>query len=143
MSVSGADEVERAPQGQRTATISTHIQVGDLFTLSKTEQAERIARVQARMRRTIRRHLPGLLGEAALEMTASPRTFERFTARTHGYVGGVPRTPGLHNYDGLFPRAVLPGLYLVGDSVFPGPSTLATALGGVKVAALAAKQLRR
>jgi len=29
---------------------------------------------------------------------------------------------------------VRPGLWMVGDSVFPGQSTLATALGGVKVA---------
>ena len=67
-------------------------------------------------------------------MPASPRTFERFTSRAHGYVGGVPRTPGLHNYDGLFPSPMLPGLYMVGDSVFPGQSTLAVALGGVRTA---------
>jgi hypothetical protein len=29
---------------------------------------------------------------------------------------------------------VLPGLWMVGDSVFPGQSTLATAIGGKKVA---------
>ena len=68
------------------------------------------------------------------EMTASPRTFERFTRRHRGFVGGVPRRAGLGNYRNLSPRPFAPGLWLVGDSVFPGQSTLATALGGVKVA---------
>ncbi len=67
-------------------------------------------------------------------MTASPRTFERFTGRPLGYVGGVPRRAGLHNYERLGPTEVLQGLFLVGDSVFPGQSTLATALSGVKAA---------
>jgi phytoene dehydrogenase-like protein len=49
-------------------------------------------------------------------------------------VGGVPRRAGLHNYEGIWPAPVAPGLYLVGDSVFPGQSTLATAIGGQRVA---------
>jgi phytoene dehydrogenase-like protein len=67
-------------------------------------------------------------------MTASPRTFERFTRREEGAVGGVPRRAGLGNYLELGPRPVMDGLWLVGDSVFPGQSTLATALGGVRTA---------
>jgi hypothetical protein len=42
----------------------------------------------------------------------------------------------------LGPRLVMEGLWLVGDSVFPGPSTLATALGGVRTAARIAANLQ-
>lgn len=35
---------------------------------------------------------------------------------------------------GAWPRPIAPNLWLVGDSVFPGQSTLATALGGLRVA---------
>ena len=63
-----------------------------------------------------------------------PRTFERFTGRPHGYVGGIPRRRGLSNYLDLGLTEPFPGLFLVGDTVFPGQSTLATALGGWKVA---------
>ena len=65
-------------------------------------------------------------------MPASPRTFERFTRRSGGWVGGVPRRAGLSAYDLRLPFRVAPGLYLVGDSVFPGQSVLATAVGGTK-----------
>jgi phytoene dehydrogenase-like protein len=46
----------------------------------------------------------------------------------------MARTAGWHNYQGLFPRPISKGLYMVGDSVFPGQSTLATAVGGVRTA---------
>ena len=67
-------------------------------------------------------------------MTGSPRTFERFTLRAEGLVGGIPRRAGLEYYDDFFPSAGARGLYMVGDSVFPGQSTLATSIGGVKLA---------
>ncbi|MDH4281344.1 MAG: hypothetical protein OEV36_01710 [Myxococcales bacterium] len=94
------------------------------------------------MRDTIRRRAPRLLEGARFEMTASPRTFERFTGRHHGYVGGVPRRVGLRHYRprALWPREAGRGLYLVGDSVLLGQSTLAVALGGVKTAELIARR---
>jgi hypothetical protein len=46
-----------------------------------------------------------------------------------GWVGGYPQTSLLR------PQAprVLPGLWMVGDSIFPGQSTAAVALGGLRV----------
>lgn len=134
-SVSGADE-DRAPGGARTATVSTHVRLGELVGLAPEEQGRRVASIQDRMRRGLQAHVPELLDGALDVMTASPRTFARFTRRPLGYVGGVPRRAGLWNYapESLLPRPVLPGLYLVGDSVFPGQSTLAAALGGTRAA---------
>lgn len=126
-SISDAREA-RAPDRGRTLTVSTHLP------MSAPPTAERVARVQARMRETIARLAPELDQHVRFEMTASPRTFERFTGRHLGYVGGVPRRVGLENYRDLWPSEVAPGVYLVGDTVFPGQSTLATALGGVKLA---------
>ncbi len=133
-SVSGADEPDRSPSGERTATVSTHVDMGRLWTKNPREQAEYVAAVQHRMRRTLERRAPDLWEAVCFEMTASPRTFERFTNRRRGYVGGIPRTAGLHNYRHLSPYEVHDGLYLVGDTVFPGQSVLAVALGGVRVA---------
>ena len=72
-----------------------------------------------------------------------PRTFQRFTRRSGGYVGGPARTVGWHNYKQLGPKQVLPGLWMVGDSVFPGQSTLATALGGARTARAIHKKLEK
>ncbi|MBT8450736.1 MAG: FAD-dependent oxidoreductase [Deltaproteobacteria bacterium] len=135
-SISAADEHERAPAGQRTATVSTHVPMKRLRALGAEEQGTYIADIQDRMRETIRRRAPELLDHARFQMTASPRTFARFTGRHLGYVGGVPRRVGWKHYRprALWPRQAAPGLYLVGDSVLLGQSTLAVALGGVRTA---------
>lgn len=135
-SVSADDEEGRAPEGQRTVTVSTHVPMEKLRAMDSGAQGEYIAEIQDRMRSTIGRRAPELLEAATFEMTASPRTFARFTGRHLGYVGGVPRRVGLHHYrpKALWPRQAQPGLYLVGDSVLLGQSTLAVALGGVRTA---------
>ncbi len=131
-SVSDARETDRAPAGQRTVTVSTHV---DMQALRKSASpGAYVAQIQKRMRATLAKLAPELHAGIAHEMTASPRTFERFTRRAHGYVGGIPRTKGLEHYRGIFPAPVMPGLFLVGDSAFPGQSTLATAIGGARTA---------
>lgn len=133
-SISGAlDHGRRAP-GERSLTVSTHVPLERLRTLPEPEQANCIQTVQDRMREGLALLAPEWWSRVKLDMSASPRTFERFTGRKFGYVGGVPRRVGLHHYLDLVPEPVLPGLHLVGDSVFPGQSTLATAVGGFKIA---------
>ena len=133
-SISGPHDEDRAPPGQRTITVSTHVPMAAFRRLPEAEQAAEVERIQATMREGIARFLPGWWAGVTRAMTASPRTFERFTGRPFGLVGGVPRRAGLHNYERLGPTEPLPGLFLVGDSVFPGQSTLAVALSGVKAA---------
>ena len=133
-SVSDRRETHRAPPGQRTVTVSTHVPMCELRTLDETAQAEYVQTIQDRMRETLAKLAPELNAGIKFQMSASPRTFERFTRRAHGYVGGVPRRVGLHNYQGMFPGALTPGLFMVGDSSFPGQSTLATAIGGLRTA---------
>lgn len=139
-SLSGAGERERAPEGQRTMTVSTHIRLGPLLESPPEEQARVVQGVQDRMRATLAELAPEW-EQVEEEFPASPRTFARFTGRTGGWVGGVPRRAGWGNYRRLYPSPVGPGLWLVGDSVFPGQSTLACALGGVKTAARVARSL--
>jgi phytoene dehydrogenase-like protein len=129
-SVSGAADEGRCPPGLRTMTVSTHVPVARV----EAGGGAYVAEVQATMRRTLGAMAPEWVRDVRFELTASPRTFQRFTGRPQGWVGGVPRRAGLHHYLQLGPVTPLPGLYLVGDSVFPGQSTLAAALSGVKAA---------
>lgn len=133
-SISGPHDEGRAPAGRRTLTVSTHVPLRELRALPAAERGPYVSRVHATMRAGLERFLPEWWSGVELTMTASPRTFERFTGRHLGYVGGVPRRAGLHNYASLGPTEPLPRLFLVGDSVFPGQSTLATALSGIKAA---------
>jgi len=107
-----------------------------LHDLGPEAQGRYVAMIQDRMRQTLSRRAPALVDDLKFEMTASPRTFARFTGRHRGYVGGVPRRVGWRHYRprALWPREAAPGLYLVGDSVLLGQSTLAVALGGARTA---------
>jgi phytoene dehydrogenase-like protein len=142
-SVGGRDEAasEGAVTTGRTVTVSTHFPVSRIRGASSEEQAAAVATVQDHMLTGLRALAPDLAAGVRETFPASPRTFARFTRRPEGLVGGIPRRAGLHHYRDLWPSAVLPGLWMVGDSVFPGQSTLATAIGGIKVAeaALAAR----
>ncbi|WP_224370502.1 phytoene desaturase family protein [Hyalangium versicolor] len=135
VSISGEADTGRAPPGYRTLTLSTHVPLRRMAEQSPEAQGRYIAGIQSRMREGLARLAPEWEAHVLHELTASPRTFERFTRRDAGAVGGVPRRAGLHQYRELSPRPVAEGLWLVGDSVFPGQSTLATALGGIRTAA--------
>lgn len=130
VSVGGRDE----EPGARTATVSTHVALARLRERASAEQAAVVQAVQDHVRAGLHALAPEIAGGIRAELPASPRTFARFTRRPEGLVGGVPRRAGWAHYRDLWPRAVLPGLWMVGDSVFPGQSTLATAIGGKKVA---------
>ena len=129
-SLSGLADEGRAPEGERTLTVSTHIPFRKYQAMTDDERATYIQRVQETMQETLRSRAPELIEETVLCMPASPRTFERFTKRPLGRVGGVPRKVGLHHYLSINPMQVAKDFYLVGDSAFPGQSTLACALGG-------------
>lgn len=127
---------DRAPAGQRVATVSTHIAPADLA----GDPARAVRRVQERMRRGIERLHPDLHAAIVTEMPASPRTFQRFTRRADGLVGGIPRRVGLAQYLDVLPRPAAPGLWLVGDSVLLGQSVLAAATSGSRVAVAALRR---
>ncbi len=74
--------------------------------------------------------VPLLRDAANLILPGTPVTFQRFTRRDWGWVGGFPQTSLFRAWG---PR-LAPGLWLVGDSVFPGQSVPAVALGGLRVA---------
>ncbi len=135
LSISGADEDRGVPPGHRTITASTHVDAAGWAGLPPGEQARVVDDVHRRMRATIARRAPAWAAGTVSELTASPRTFARFVGRPGGFVGGVPKRASRAHYRGLFPRPVRPGLYIVGDAVFPGQSTLACALGGLRTAA--------
>lgn len=133
VSISSAVERDRAPAGRRTLTVSTHVALRDLRADSAAVGA-RVQNIQRAMRDTLESLAPEWAQGVEAVMPASPRTFAKFVGRPGGAVGGVPRRAGLDNYAHLGPHAVEDRLWLVGDSVFPGQSALATAIGGVRTA---------
>ncbi|HET9929749.1 MAG TPA: NAD(P)/FAD-dependent oxidoreductase [Polyangiaceae bacterium] len=142
LSISGRDETQRAPLGKRTFTASTHVPLSAVRAIGSNDEVGRyISEIQSRMLRTVRRRAPLWADAVERFWTASPRTFERFVGRPEGAVGGARRVAGLHNYHHMGPSELRPNLWLVGDTVFPGQSALATAVGGVRTAHVTARRL--
>lgn len=122
---------EPGPDGIRTLTASTHIRLGRDVASHQSE----VERVQANLDATIALRAPEISLATLDAFTASPRTFERFTGRTGGLVGGVPRRAGLSSYQELLVRPLQPGLWLAGDSLLFGQSTIAAFVGGLRTSA--------
>ena len=74
--------------------------------------------------------LPGLCDAAHLILPGTPIRFQRFTRRELGWVGGFPQRHLLQTWG----SRLVPGLWMVGDRIFPGQSTASVALGGLCVA---------
>ncbi len=133
LSLSPTWDQERAPAGRRALTISTHT---DLARWWRWFDEDRAAYEEAKRRfaddilAAAETVIPGLRDAADLVLPGTPVTFQRFTRRRWGWVGGFPQVSLLRARG---PR-VRPGVWMVGDSIFPGQSTAAVALGGLRVA---------
>lgn len=124
----------QGPDGRRTLTVSTHVPMNRYLSLEQREQGDYVRSIQERMRSTFDKLAPEWSNRVVDGMTASPRTFERFTRRHDGFVGGTARRSGTFSPLSIFESTSSGGLHLVGDSFFPGQSILATAIGGTRTA---------
>ncbi len=134
LSLSPAWDSGRAPAGQRALTLSTHSELGPWWELFENDRAGYEARKDAytaQMLAAAEQALPGLHDAARFVLPGTPVSFQRFTRRAWGWVGGFPQTSLLRAWA---PR-LAPNLWMVGDSIFPGQSTAAVALGGLRVGA--------
>jgi C-3',4' desaturase CrtD len=142
ISISPGWDTSRAPAGQRALTLSTHTQLEPWWQLYRDDKSAYEARKQQytqRLLQTAEIALPGLRDAINLSLPGTPVTFSHFTRRHLGWVGGFPQTGLLRTHG---PR-LSPHLWLVGDSIFPGQSTAAVALGGLRVAGDILRQLGR
>jgi phytoene dehydrogenase-like protein len=118
----------------RTATLSTHTAVAPWWHLQNQDRAAYEAQRQqyaARMIATAKGAIPGIGQAIRLCLPGTPVTFQRFTRRPQGMVGGFPQE-SLFRAHG--PATGIPNLWLVGDSIFPGQSTAGVTVGGMRVA---------
>jgi C-3',4' desaturase CrtD len=134
VSVSAPGDTDSAPPGHRAVMISTHCELVAWEGLGADEYRQRKQSAGERLVGLARRVYPDLGRRAVVREVATPRTFERFTSRPRGAVGGVRQ--GLHNSNQhALPHDVgVPGFWLAGDTTWPGLGTVACVLGSRFVA---------
>lgn len=133
LSLSPAWDQSRAPHGKRALTISSHTNLATWWNLFHTDRSsydERKYQYVERMLGAAERGLPGLKSAAELLLPGTPVTFQRFTRRYMGWVGGFPQTSLFRAWGPRISREV----WMVGDAVFPGQSVPAVMLAGLRVA---------
>ncbi len=143
VSLSPEGDSQRAPAGHRAVTVSTHTSIGPwwrAYRISPQAYADRKADYAERLLTGAESALPGLRAAVKLRLPGTPITFERFTRRPQGMVGGFPQTSLLQARG---PGVGLSNVWMAGDSVFPGQSTAGVTLSGMRVAAAVLHQLGR
>ena len=133
LSLSPSWDKNRAPEGKRAMTISTHTNLHpwwDLYEGDRNGYEARKSEYLDRILSLAERVIPGIRQGADLIMPGTPVTFQQFTRRAWGWVGGFPQTSLFQAWG---PR-LAPGLWMVGDTIFPGQSVPAVMLGGIRVA---------
>ncbi|MBF0705871.1 FAD-dependent oxidoreductase [Alkalihalobacillus hwajinpoensis] len=131
LSLSKSNDLFRAPEGFRTLTVSTHTELHHWDTKEKYDQYKK--ELTEKMLTGIERVIPNVRSGIELQMTGAPRAWERFTKRPKGMVGGFPQTNEYSLFNSLSHRTGLKGLWLCGDSVFPGAGTIGVSTSGYHV----------
>lgn len=142
VSISAADDRQRAPQGYRSITISTHVKPQNFYGLTQEAYTEQKQNLEHQILSLLESHFPGFTDGIVLLESGSPRTFERFTLHSLGRVGGIPQMPHSANFNALHHFSGVPGLYFAGETIFPGQGTLGVAVSGFNSARSSERYLK-
>ncbi|MBF0586916.1 FAD-dependent oxidoreductase [Prosthecochloris sp. N3] len=142
VSVSPSDDSLRAPEGFRAVTISTHTRPEPWFQAAArgngAYESLRDAYTE-KVFQLLETRLPGLRQASVLTFGATPVTWQTWTGREGGYVGGCPQT-SLFRVRG--PHTSLRNLFLVGDSVFPGQSLPGVVSGARRLVGMISRRFK-
>ena len=130
LSLSPRGDSDSAPTGWRTLNVSTHVRLSDWNDLSRDEYRAKKKEWRDRLLDGARVALPDFDANKGFVITGTPSSWENYTLRAGGSVGGAPLSRRNANLRALPSRIGLPNFRLVGDSTFPGQGTVACALSG-------------
>jgi phytoene dehydrogenase-like protein len=144
MSFSARGDLGRVPEGHRAVTLSTHAPLEPWQQLAYAGRGVRKrlpegalppdpayvaahAAAGARLVDALQSQFPSR--RVVFAEGGTPRTFERYTGRLHGAVGGVPLARDFTLFSSLPHRSASPTLWQIGDTSFPGQSVYACVVG--------------
>jgi phytoene dehydrogenase-like protein len=123
ISLSDEKDFLRAPEGMCVASVSTHVKLPCKTPIDKEKAISAILE-------TLERH--GFLQkeDVVYSHVAGPETWEDWTLRKGGFVGGYPQFLKIKPWNMMNAR-LTKGFYLCGDSVYPGQGIPGVALSGM------------
>jgi len=122
ISISMEDD-QRAPAGMATLIASVFVDIDQWSNIDSQSYTSK-KNIAAKHIITILNDTFGLQDTSWTHQELStPRSFERWTGRPGGIVGGLGQHPTQFGPFGLSSRTPLKGLWLCGDSIYPGEGT--------------------
>ncbi len=129
ISFSLPNDLARAPEGWQVVTISTHVEATSWFEINnyqeKKEQYSEIIMHDFLSRFNI--------SEVKFLSAGTPKTFERYTGRKNGFVGGIPFLYGKSPFSLLSFKTEMKEFYRVGDTTFPGQGLVGVVAGSLNL----------
>ncbi len=141
VSTSTADDRVRAPAGYRSITVSTHVRAKEWFGLSDNDYQDKKRAFESRILTRLETRFPGFTDGIVLLESGTPRTFERFTLHSLGRVGGIPQTTSAAAFGAIHHTTPVRGLFMAGETIFPGQGTLGVSVSGFNAYRSAKRQL--
>ncbi len=133
VSLSKRGDLQRAPEGDRVLNISTHTPTQPWFS-ANGEYDSMKERVSQGILDVLRKSMPGFAeAELKLSFPATPVSWASWVHRHQGRVGGIPQSMDRALWDWTPAETPIPGLYLCGDTVYPGQGIPGVTLGGINV----------
>lgn len=134
ISVSAPGDEESAPRAHRAVMLSTHCEIAPWENLSEPDYAARKSWALENLLQAARRVYPNLGAQARICELGTPRTYEQYTHRYRGAVGGVRQTMHNSNQHAVPYSLGVPGFWQAGDTTWPGLGTVACVSGSRHIA---------
>lgn len=133
VSMSAKDDTVRAKKGLRTLNVSCHTPTAKWFSMNG-QYDDNKANVQASILEHLEQKLPGFnQKDVELAFAATPVTWQNWVYRKEGRVGGIPQSMSRSLLDWTPAQTPFPGLFLCGDTVYPGQGIPGVTLSGINV----------
>jgi C-3',4' desaturase CrtD len=133
VSMSKRGDTERAKEGKRTLNISTHASPELWYSLNGDYESAR-QQTEDYIVRTLEQKMLGF-ADAEIDVihTATPISWENWVYRKKGRVGGIPQSMARSLLNWTPHETPFKGLYLVGDTTYPGQGIPGVTLSGINV----------
>ena len=113
----------RAPNDQATVIASIFVNVDDWVCLNKKQYDAKKKIIMEQMLKELEKSLDISSSSWLHKELATPKSFLTWTGRPKGIVGGLGQHPTNFGPFGLASRSPMKGLWLCGDSIYPGEGT--------------------
>lgn len=130
ISISAKDDSVSAPIGFRSVMISTHCELSEWQNLSESEYQNKKQNIGQKLIETARKIYPKLGENAVVYEVGTPLTYQKFTQRTNGSVGGFKQTLKNANFNAVPQDIGIQNFWLTGDNTWPGLGTVAGLISG-------------